>query len=98
MRLVTNLDPFGRGDRLGNPLLIGLGRRIEWTRLTEQPIRVERRQQLGVLEALAARLIGCDWLEQRLLTLPSGTHTRTSPPGPVSALRVAARGRRNSPK
>src|SRR5262249_53494110 len=50
-RLVTNLDPFRRLDRLRNPFFVRLRRRVQRSRLAEQPERVERREQFRVLEA-----------------------------------------------
>src|SRR5262249_39158967 len=59
--------------------------------LPEQPVAVERREQFGVLEIVAARLFRRDGLEQRLLALPTSTHSTVSPSGPRRACPPALR-------
>src|SRR6185295_19740780 len=67
-RLAANRTPVGRRRR---PVAAG----VERLRLAEQPEGVERRQQLRVLEIVAARLFRGDGLEQRVLALPTSTHS-----------------------
>src|SRR6267143_6653452 len=77
LRFIANLRPFRRFRRLGYPLLVRLRRGVERPRLTKEPVRIKRRQQLRIFEVFPAWLLCCDRLEQQLLALPSSTHMRT---------------------